>query len=88
MIVNLSLFFISLTRVLKNNSEKNIERVKYYSKKCGPLAIKLLQFISNVSNFLLVNSFFCEDQVKIFTFANDCCLYDFIEFLIGFHKGL
>ena len=60
MIVNLSLFFITLTRVLKDDSEKNIEKVKYYSKKCGPLAIKLLQFISTRTGKLRFSLEDCE----------------------------
>jgi predicted unusual protein kinase regulating ubiquinone biosynthesis (AarF/ABC1/UbiB family) len=42
---NLFCFLLSLYRLIINESEKNINKIKINASKCGPFAIKLLQFL-------------------------------------------
>jgi hypothetical protein len=63
--INLSTFLYLILRVFRNKEKKCIDRLSKLTSKCGPLAIKLLQFILmnneniNALNFVFEN---CESH--------------------------
>ena len=67
---NLFCFLLSLYKLILNETDERINKTKINANKCGPLAIKLLQFLS-------MNNIIKTDKLK--TFLEDCDTHTFEE---------
>ena len=72
---NYSLFLFSVYRLTKCESNLNLENVKKRAKICGPLALKLLQFISMHTVFKIDSLKFVLEENDIHTFEETKKMY-------------
>ena len=76
---NYSLFLFYVYKTIKNESEENIKNLVNKTNKCGPLAIKLLQFICMNYNFKTDKLKYVLENCNIHSFVETKKLY-FLDF--------
>ena len=77
---NFSVFLINLYWFLKNQNEENTNRLKRSVVKCGPICIKLLQFMIMRENLIKtdkLNYLLEHCEIHDWEYTKDCYLKDF-----------